>query len=396
MTTNSTTASLPFPSRRERRAQAKLERKQARRSARAQAPTQVEGSLEQRIKGVIERAKAAPSRLGAAAHGSLSGPQRICLSSIMKESNPAVVSRCLTSARPYISAWRIADSGCSEAVKATIHHVLRGIPGELIPITWTGFADARNTALDAARESGCDYALFIDADDFIAPLLRSDGRRAFQVALPQLRAEFYEPLNELDGEKWQWLRLALARLTTSARWRGKVHEQLVPDGVHADGLVEFRVVCTRDGAASQAGLPAKMRRYRDLLREEVTQEHASATTWRLLGEHEAAAGDYHAALAAFTRALTLGPDPDERYALLVQRAEILGALGAATHEVVSAFESLIEEHPDRAEAPRWLARHLEIRGELLESARELHAYADTLPCVPCSGWMHFDSYRRRG
>jgi glycosyltransferase involved in cell wall biosynthesis len=310
----------------------------------------------------------------------------------MREDDPAVVERCLVSARPFIRAWRIADSGCSDDVKATIRRVLAGIPGEVIPIEWTGFADARNVALDAARESGCDFGLFLDADDYVAPrILRMKGSCVALSSLPKLSGDYFALECELG--RLRFYRHLLARLATTTRWRGSVHEELPPEGLIPPLVPEFKVMCTREGAASRDGHEAKMRRYRDLLlADSVADPTGVLVSFRLADAH-VTCGDYAAALAEFGRMLTLKADEHMRYAAIVRGADLLAAMGHPTDVVTAAFEVAIRGRPDRAEAPRWLARHLRGRGEQLERARELDEYADSLPVPAMVRWIDLSSYK---
>ncbi len=316
----------------------------------------------------------------------------------MKEDDPAVVERCLVSVRPFIRAWRIADSGCSDEVRATILRVLEGIPGEIIPIEWSGFADARNAALDAARETGCDYALVgVDADDFLEPrVLRMSGGRVVLSPISRLDRDFYafENVAELP-----YFRIAFSRLSAPARWRGKVHEQLPPDGVWAERLGEYRVRCTRDGRASQND-EAKSRHYYELSVAETTEDPTNQMAWYHLAtaevsleDYPAALENYPAALRAFDRVLALEPGPDLAYACLCQSADLMRAIGHATESVVAVFDRAMAVCPERAEAPRWLANLLTERGEQPDRARELQHHADTLPFPTSSGWVDFSAYK---
>lgn len=333
----------------------------------------------------LARAKQSPPKLADAAPSSLSGPQTICLSAIMRENDPGVVERCLVSVRPFICAWRIADSGCSDEVRATIHRVLDGIPGELIPIEWSGFADARNVALDAARATGCDFALIADADDYIEPS---------SAALSPLAAigRDFGAIESHLGEK-KFFRLALARLPTAGRWQGAVHERLIPPGVVSERIDGYRMQCTRDGAASRAGAEAKARHYRDLLLAEARTEENNALAWYHLADAQISVRDYPAALRAFERALSLEPTGYIGYACHVRCADVMARLGAPTGAIAAVYAAAIAQCPDRAEAPRWLAHLLTSRGEQQDRARELHAFADTLLLPASVGWVDFKSYK---
>ena len=94
----------------------------------------------------------------------------LVLSMIVKESNTALVRRCLESVKSFIGAWAICDTGSTEVVKRAIHETLKGIPGALIDRPWVDFAHNRNESLQLAREFDPDYFLVMDANkELVAP-----------------------------------------------------------------------------------------------------------------------------------------------------------------------------------------------------------------------------------
>ena len=74
---------------------------------------------------------------------------RICLNMIVRD-EAAVIERCLRSARPYIQAWAVSDTGSSDGTQDIVRRVLGDLPGELIERPWIDFAANRNEALQLA------------------------------------------------------------------------------------------------------------------------------------------------------------------------------------------------------------------------------------------------------
>ena len=98
----------------------------------------------------------------------------ICLNMIVKNEK-RVVTRCLTSVKPFIDYWVIADTGSSDGTQAEIRSCLNEIPGVLYERPWVDFSHNRNEVLNASQNKG-DYILLIDADEtlsLLSPLNKS-------------------------------------------------------------------------------------------------------------------------------------------------------------------------------------------------------------------------------
>ena len=89
----------------------------------------------------------------------------VCLNMIVKN-EAKVIARCLASARPFIDAWVIVDTGSSDGTQGLIREALQGVPGELFERPWRNFGANRTEALELAR-GRADYTLIIDADEVL-------------------------------------------------------------------------------------------------------------------------------------------------------------------------------------------------------------------------------------
>ena len=137
----------------------------------------------------------------------------VCLNMIVKN-EAHVIARSLASARPLIDRWCIVDTGSTDATEAEIRKALDGIPGTLYSRPWQNFGHNRTEALQLAKAEGCDYLLFIDADelfdvpaDFSWPAVMS--------------ADGYELTCHYAGIRYTRLALAATRLPW--RWVGVLH-----------------------------------------------------------------------------------------------------------------------------------------------------------------------------
>lgn len=267
-----------------------------------------------------------PPRLIDAAPGALAGPQTICLGSIMRENDPAVVRRGLLSVRPFLTHWVVVDTGSTAEVKATIRSVLSDLPGELIEREWPDdFSVARNWALVAAHDSGADVAMFHDADDYVVP--RCARRTSTGIELIPLPA-IDDSLTFMSlSHGFMYERYTFVRMHAPLFWFCPAHERLFrgAEMVPITPVSEDYVVAvTKDGAASQD--PERQQRYyMGLLERHLASVPEDAGAWANLGRAYVGFSRFDDARACADRALALIPPestPQNALALL------LGALEA--------------------------------------------------------------------
>src|SRR4051812_2036165 len=75
----------------------------------------------------------------------------------------AVIARCLESARPFIDAAMIVDTGSTDRTVSLICEAVKDMPGELLERPWVDFGTNRTELLQLARGTA-DYLLLLDAD----------------------------------------------------------------------------------------------------------------------------------------------------------------------------------------------------------------------------------------
>lgn len=92
---------------------------------------------------------------------------KVCLNMIVKNEG-VIIERSLRSLVPAIDCYVICDTGSTDRTPELIRNFMdrHGIPGVIPTFTFHNFAQARNQALQAARESNLefDYLLLADAD----------------------------------------------------------------------------------------------------------------------------------------------------------------------------------------------------------------------------------------
>lgn len=336
--------------------------------------------------------------LDEAAPGSLIGEQRICLSAIIRESDAAMVSRCLRSCRPFLTEWAVIDTGSTEEVKNTIRRELAALPGQLVEREWPDdFSIARNWALDLAKQGDAESALFIDADDWIEPAFLVRGASGLVLPIlprPEMAAAHFPSLSSGGGI---YYRTTFATLTPDLRWTGAVHERLnVPDSAFITSY------CIRVGASDRKD---KRYPYFQVLRAEVEKDPEDINAWWHLARHCMQFYDHEEAIRCADRVLSLLETTDARllgsndsrglrYCILILRARGAAALGLPTNAILDDFMLARSLCPERAEAQRHAARLLRHRLEQLDLARDLDEEADSCVMPLGAPGVEMSVYRR--
>lgn len=276
----------------------------------------------------------------------------ICLNMIVKN-EAHVIARCLASARPLIDRWCIVDTGSTDATGAAIHAALDGIPGTLHSRPWQNFGHNRTEALQLAKAEGCDYLLFIDADE----LFDVPGEFAWPDVMD---ADGYELNCHYAGLRYARLALAATRLPW--RWVGVLHEY--PDcgrQVVAQPLAAPTVIIHHDGARARD--PSTYVKDIALLEAACSDEPGNVRNVFYLAQSYRDAGRVSEAKATYQRRATMGGWDEELWYSLFQVAVLSERLGEPPPQVSAAYLAAFNARPSRAESLVELARFHRLRGE---------------------------------
>ena len=285
-------------------------------------------------------------------------PTGIGLMMIVKD-EAHVIERCLSTVRPFVDWWLVADTGSSDGTQQIVRDLMAGIPGELVERPWVSFGHNRQEVLDLARtsrhRSEGDYALWIDADEQL---------RDVPEELPPLHHDGYYLQVAYAGISYA--RLALVRLDRPWRWESPVHEYLALDDADTGGLDAPGVLVTHDGA--RAGDPQTYRKDAGLLEAALREDPDNPRLQFYLGQSWKDAGEPEQALAAYAvRIANPRGWEQERYVALFNTARIHEGSGRPAAEVAEAYLAAHHACPWRAEPLVELAR--------LERQRERFAVA---------------------
>ena len=272
----------------------------------------------------------------------------ICLSMIVKN-EAKVIRRCLASVKPQITHWAIVDTGSTDDTVAIIREELSGIPGELIERKWEDFATGRNQALDLARSTGADYALFIDADEqLIWPPALKMG--------PDMTHAVYGIMLRLNGSDLTWTRTVLTRLDLPWRWIGEIHEFLETPGVELPagskalitGAAFILSFC--DGARNEGDRRKKFKSDEKILRRMIKKDPANARNMYYLGQTLMGLHEWDRAEKAYEQRIEMSGWFEEVYTSMMQMAIIRALRGDHWHDISRAYQRAYEFRPQRAEA----------------------------------------------
>lgn len=266
---------------------------------------------------------------------------------IVKDEAP-VIRRCLESVLPLIDAWAICDTGSSDDTPEIVEQTMAGVSGKLAHHEWQDFAANRNKALDLARQMGCDYILFIDADEEL--MYPNDVFR-----VPKLVEDCYE-LHRYYGRMEYW-RAGLVRSALPWRWEGVLHEYLACDEMYHSAKLDWpRVRAYHEGARSRD--PETYKKDIALLKKALRNDPGNTRyTYYLAQSLRDAAKPAQARLVYLDRA-GMGGWEEEAWHAQYQAAKCLDRMGQdPTREYLAAYQ----RRPGRAEplyhAARWNREH---------------------------------------
>lgn len=255
----------------------------------------------------------------------------------------AILERCLRSVLPYLSCYVVCDTGSSDDTVALTQRVLGHLPGSVPNVPFENFSQARNAALDLARQSELefDYLLLIDADMELV------------VADPSFPERLSHPgylLRQVAGDlAYDNVRL-LAR-HAAARYVGPTHEYLSLEGP----LGRLTQVHMLDHACGSSRAE-KLNRDLSLLQAALEQQPDDTRSWFYLAQTLREAGRFEEAISAYQRRIELGGWEEEVWYsrwMIARCRQAMGNLESFVSECLSAYQ----QRPTRAEPLHSLAQY---------------------------------------
>ncbi|QPC91649.1 glycosyltransferase family 25 protein [Mesorhizobium sp. INR15] len=277
-----------------------------------------------------------------------------------------VILQCLTSVLPLVDYVLIVDTGSEDGTQELIRDFLaaHNVQGAVIDEPWRDFAYNRTFALDRLREvETVDYAMIIDADDF---LIRDSS---FDPVAFKSRMEHDLYDVEVSHAGISFYRPQICRNRLPFSFKGVLHEYLEapPGPLTRETAKGFRIATGRGGARSQ-----NPRKYQD---DAAVLENALVTetdpflisrytfylaqSYRDFSEREKA-------LEHYLRRAELGFWAEEVYVSLLEAGNLMAALDRPFEEVVAVYERATETVSTRAEALHEASRYCRNQGRNTE------------------------------
>ena len=151
----------------------------------------------------------------------------------------AVLARCLDSVADLVDEIVIVDTGSTDQTR----EIAARYTSRIYTFPWIDdFAAARNAAFDYAV---MDYCMWLDADDVLLEEDRAAFRTVRQTLLPDadvVMMPYHAAVDEAGRPTLTYYRERIVRRSPIYRWKGAVHESIVPSGtiVYADAAVTHR------------------------------------------------------------------------------------------------------------------------------------------------------------
>jgi hypothetical protein len=283
----------------------------------------------------------------------LTARSAICLNMIVRNES-ALIERCLAAAAAHIDCYVICDTGSTDNTveKIRTFFAARNIPGVIAHTTFHDFEQARNYALDAARDSDLefDYLLLCDAD--MELIVERPRFREELAGVPYLVAQ----RSAVGDLHYQNLRLVPRHCP--ARYRGVTHEYL--DVTPAD-RVGFDGIWFRDHAAG-ANRTDKFERDITLLTQGLKTEPGNERYVFYLANTYFDAGQPAEAMTWYGKRVQMGGWAEEIFYSSYRIGGCLERLGRDT-EMIAQHLQTYQRFPHRAEPLHALAQFYQRRSE---------------------------------
>lgn len=278
----------------------------------------------------------------------------ICLCMIVRN-EADVIERALESARPWIDAWVICDTGSTDGTPERAAAALEGIPGMVHHHPWVDFGANRSRAIALARRLA-DYVLILDADMTV------------RVADPDFKSGLVADRYWLryDDPEIDYSQVMLVSSRHDWRFIGATHEYIHTDAESIDGVLPALALVHHGDGANRS---AKYTRDVALLTRALEADPQNTRAMFYLAESFAQLGrpaearDWHRARAA------AGGWEEERWFASYRAAVMDGQAGAPWTEVSAALLAAWAARPQRIEPLYDIVRHHRLAGEFA------HGYA---------------------
>jgi tetratricopeptide (TPR) repeat protein len=279
--------------------------------------------------------------------------KKFCLSMIVKNEEK-ILARCLKSVLPVLSCYEVTDTGSTDRTCEIVREVLEGIPGHVNSAPFKDFSQARNAALNFARQSLYadlfDHILLIDADmELVCRDVEAFLKEVTQADVLHLT----QKSSTLSYEN-----VRVVRRTCQAAYRGRTHEYVdLPPNTKVGRVKSAYMIDHACGSSRVEKFERDLRLLKEELEEDPKNVRAAfylAQTYKDMGKVEEAAN-------AYAERAKMGGWSEEIYLCHLYRGRVLLQMGKEA-EGLAALGQAYETNPARAEAVIELAKAHRLRG----------------------------------
>ena len=275
---------------------------------------------------------------------------KICLNMIVKNES-AIIERSLASTIGHIDYYVIGDTGSNDDTINIIKNFFdkHNVPGEIHQFPFIDFAQARNKALEHARESKgvFDYIFFNDADMELKPET-DDWKKNIVYPLCSIRQK-----NDIIS----YYNARLVHRSIEAHYIGKTHEYL--SAPMATRPIEGVWLIDHANGSSRS---VKTERDLRLLKESLKENPNDARSLFYIAQTLKDLGRWYDALGYYKRRIKVGGWEEEIWYSHYMSALCYQQLGKEDQFVTKSLEAF-EMRPWRAETLLPLAKHYREAGK---------------------------------
>lgn len=255
-----------------------------------------------------------------------------------------IILECLNTVYKYLDYWVICDTGSTDETQNIIKNFFeeKGIPGEILQHEWKNFGHNRTQAFRAC-DGKADYALVIDADDYI------EGTIPFNKET--LDADVYAL--RMGRPEFSWWRNQIFKLDAIWEYVGVLHEyaKCSKTEIIAKQLIgEYRVVARTVGSRNVGITPIeKYSKDAEVLEKAILDEPENTRYHFYLAQSYFDSQQWVKAEQQYKRRAEMGGWPEEVYYSIYRHALCKAMQDKPWPEIQQAFLDAYNHRPCRAE-----------------------------------------------
>jgi len=263
------------------------------------------------------------------------------ISTTLAGNNQELIADALQSVLPFVDKCILIDTGITDSTLDIAKEIAKKKLVVKKYLWKNDFSDARNFALEAAKEAGADWAITVDTDERIH--VNQDDIRKFL----ESTAESLVLMEYLDGH---YRKERAFRIPTVGAYYGPTHEAFVG---HASRPAVFPTARFSEIPKTVEGYRRKFERDVVILSQHTAENPNDPRWWFYLGESYKNLGQHEEGIAAYMKCYALDGWDEESAWACYKAAESLVVLGKYQRAIDTCMLG-VARHPAVAEL-LWLA-----------------------------------------